>query len=350
MLRSEAIQKMQDNHAAMMGAQPDDPTPEEETDAVEAEPDEEEPSDENAEPEGEEAEASAEAEAGEEPESEEEPDPIPDAPEYWPQDRIDHWASLSPEAREVFISQTADIQHKIASEAGRKAAEAKREAERVAEAEKAAYTQKITQLDALIPQLEIRAQSKYANVDWTQLARENPEDFNVLRSEYEQDNAVYNQAVKARNDAQEEQRQREEREARQRQDDDYQSFLQRNPQFRGPDGETKLRTEVFKVQEYGKTLGYTEEDFKRMTSRDFEVLRDAMEYRTLKRTAASPAKKKPAPAQVAVKPAARKAAVDPAKKREQDARDRFNKSKASGSTQAQIKAAANLLLARQKGA
>lgn len=288
--------------------------------------------------EGQEADAGDNAPAeGAEGDGEGDGEPIEAVPQSWGADRAAEWASLPKPARTAVLEAESEIQ-RVRSEAGREKAALKKEVEPA----KAEYAERVKRLDDLVPKLEERARSKYEGLDWRKLATElSPEEYNQLRAEYESDAQTYREA-------QEERRRAAQKAENDRIDSESATLMERNPQYQGEKGQKLFQDEAAKVHAFGRQLGFNDAQLNAAGAIDYEVLRDAMAYRDLRKTAAAPpAKKPPAPAQTAVKPAPRKRAGDTAKRRVQDAQKQFEKAKQSGSVRKQIAAAAALHEARK---
>lgn len=357
MLMSEAIETIREKRTA---ADPGEAAPEEveeaDTGTEGDEPDEpDEPEEGEDEPEAEQeddedgaAEEGAEAAADDDaPEDEEE---IPPLPSGWSPTLADDWAAMTPTARDAILQREAAVEQRIASDAGRRTAEARQELERKVEQERTQFQERIKKLDPLIENLERAGASKYARLKDPAFVRDNPEEYVVLKAEYDADNETYQEAVKERQNAAREKAERDANAAKEKLDADVRALIERTPEYRGEKGSSKLNQDIARAKQYAQSLGYNETAINSMGVLDFEVLRDAMNYRTAKKAAASPAKKKsPAPAQPAVKPAARKPAADPAKKRLTEAQKSLKQAQASGSVNAQIKSAVQLMRAKRGG-
>jgi hypothetical protein len=213
---------------------------------------------------------------------------------------------------------------------GRPAAEIRREAARAAQAKESEYAERIKKVDELLPILVQRAADKYAGIDWPKLAREEPEQYIALKAEFDADKEVYEKARSQRAKAQEEEARKAEDADKQERAADLTAMVERNPQYKGKDGAARLREEAVRIQDFAKALGFTDEALSKVTGVEFELLRDAMNYRTVKKAAASPASKKPAPAPKTTKPAARKPAGDVVKKRLNEAQGKLNQSVKTG--------------------
>lgn len=319
------------------GAEEADTEGEEDTDAPEGD-------EESDEADSEDEEGAETDETGAAPEEEVEP-----APNFLAQ-HADEWAKAPKAVREAILARESQVDHKIASEVGRKTAEIKREAERAAQAKEAELTDRVKRLDDLLPQLVQRAAGKYAGVDWQKLASDDPDQYIRLKAEYDADKEAYDKASAEQQKAREEESARQAKAAREQRDADYAAFIERHPEYQGETGSAKLRQDAAKVETFARSLGFGEEQIKAMSGIEFEVLHDAMNYRNVKKAAASPAPRKPAPAPKTTKPAARKPAGDVVnKKRLTEAEKAFNNARAKGGKMAQIAAAARLYEAR-KGA
>lgn len=132
------------------------------------------------------------------------------------------------------------------------------------------------QLDQAIPALQSVIQGKFANIDWVQLAQEDPAEYTSLRAEFDQHNQAFQQAMAEKQYLESQRKEEQKAEMQKAVEDGRKRLIEMHPVFgdaeKGPQVATDLRRFL------GNT-GYTDDDIRSVTDpRAMSIAYKAMLY------------------------------------------------------------------------
>jgi hypothetical protein len=245
-----------------------------------------------------EAEPAAEEAQPEQEATEQEEDELPplEAPAHWKKAAKELFSSLPRELQSAAIERERERETGL-SRAMQEAAEKRKSAESellATQNERQRYQQ---QLNTFVPLLQKQLQGKYANVDWTKVARESPAEYVALKAEYDQDMLGLQRAhleSQALAKQQQDQAEAQRKEFAQR---EWSQLVEAKPEFKDEAKWRKFRDET---RSYALSIGYEPADYdSNMSHKNLIVLEKAMLFdraqKAVKESVAKPVPKVQAP-------------------------------------------------------